>query len=255
MPYSFSLSPAAVDLLLAELGLGRAPAPFVVPHVGITTGERAAIRDAVFRDLDGRGLLRRGSLDDDVALALTTFVRPAVAVSAAAQLHGDQLFARVAATGQYAVLARHNGGMFAFEEVRPTNIVPAIVDLLPLTPAAPGQSVTVTRPAKKARRGDSYDPFAGVSAPRTHNPQLRAAERIFEKPRLGVGEFTPYVRDENGRELALPPVAWFDTEAGRYLLSTRDSTDGSRWLTYAPADNARIAQQLFTQLEGSSANA
>ncbi|GAA3536750.1 ESX secretion-associated protein EspG [Amycolatopsis ultiminotia] len=254
MPYSFSLSPAAVDLLLTELGLGRAPTPFVVPHVGITAGERAAIRDAVFRDLDGRGLLRRGTLDDDVALALNTFVRPGVAVSAAARLGDDQLFARVAATGQYAVLVRQDGGMFDFEEVRPTGIVPAIVDLLPLTPAAPGQSVTVARPAKQPRRGDSYDPFAGVSAPRAHNPQLRAVQRIFERPRLGVGEFAAQVRDGSGHETALPPLVWFDTDAGRYLLSTRDSSDGSRWLTYAPADNARIAQQLFTQLEGSRAN-
>ncbi|WP_033292137.1 ESX secretion-associated protein EspG [Amycolatopsis jejuensis] len=255
MPYSFTLSPAAVDLLLAELGLGPAPVPFVVPHVGITGDERRAVRDAVLRDLDGRGLLRRGTLDDDVQLALATFARPFLAVSAAARVGDAPLFARVASNGQYAVLVRHVDGMFSFEEVRPTGIVPAIVDLLPLTPAAPGQSVTVARPAKRAVRGDAYDPFAGVSGPRTHNPQLRAVQRIFEKPRMAVGEFTPYVRDGSGREAALPSLAWFDTEVGRYLLSTRDSGDGNRWLTYAPADNARLAQQLFTQLEGYSANA
>ncbi|WP_020663371.1 ESX secretion-associated protein EspG [Amycolatopsis benzoatilytica] len=256
MPYSFTLSPAAVDLLLAELGLGRAPVPFVVPHIGITGDERAAVRDAVMRDLDGRGLLRRGSVDDDVEIALATFARPSIAVSAAAKLGDEQLFARVASNGaNYAVLVVHRDGMFTFEEVRPTGIVPAIVDLLPLTPAAPGQSVTVARPAKKPVRGDAYDPFAGVSGPRTHNPQLRAVERIFEKPRLAVGQFTVHIGDGRGHEQSLPSLAWFDTELGRYLLSTRDASDGQRWLTYAPADNARLAQQLFTQLEGYSANA
>ncbi|ATY15962.1 ESX secretion-associated protein EspG [Amycolatopsis sp. AA4] len=255
MPYTLTLSPAAVDLLLAELGLGRAPVPFVVPHIGITGEERAAVRDAVFRDLDSRGLLRRGTIDDDVQIALATFARPGLAVSAAAKLGDEQLFARVASNGQFAVLVSQRDGMFAFEEVRPTGIVPAIVDLLPLTPAAPGQSVTVAQPSKQPVRGDAYDPFAGVSGPRTHNPQLRAVQRIFEKPRLAVGQFTPYVGDGNGHERALPSLAWFDTELGRYLLSTRDSSDGNRWLTYAPADNARLAQQLFTQLEGYSANA
>ncbi|WP_037369055.1 ESX secretion-associated protein EspG [Amycolatopsis orientalis] len=255
MPYTLTLSPAAVDLLLAELGLGRAPVPFVVPHIGITGEERAAVRDAVFRDLDSRGLLRRGTIDDDVQIALATFAQPGLAVSAAAKLGDEQLFARVASNGQFAVLVCQRDGMFAFEEVRPTGIVPAIVDLLPLTPAAPGQSVTVARPSKQPVRGDAYDPFAGVSGPRTHNPQLRAVQRIFEKPRLAVGQFTPHVRDGNGQERALPSLAWFDTELGRYLLSTRDSSDGNRWLTYAPADNARLAQQLFTQLEGYSANA
>ena len=255
MPYTFTLSPAAVDLLLAELGLGRAPVPFVVQHIGITGEERAAVRDAVLRDLDGRGLLRRGTVDDDVQIALATFVQGGIAVSAAARVGDEQLFARVASNGQFAVLVCQRDGMFTFEEVRPTNIIPAIVDLLPLTPAAAGQSVTVARPAKRQVQGDAYDPFAGVSGPRTHNPQLRAVQRIFEKPRLAVGQFTPYVRDGNGHERALPSLAWFDTELGRYLLSTRDSSDGNRWLTYAPADNARLAQQLFTQLEGYSANA
>jgi ESX secretion-associated protein EspG len=253
MPYSFSLSLAAVDLLLEQLSLGRAPVPFVVPHVGTTTEQRQQVREAVHRDLDGRGLIRRGRLDDDVELALATFARSDLAVTAAAQLDGEQLFARVSTNGAYAVLVKRDGNLLVFEETRPTGIVPAIVDLLPLTPAAPGQSVTISRPVKQARRSsEGYNPFAGVEAPRAHNPQLRAVERIFEKPRTSVGEFTVHVRGGNGRESTLPPLAWFDTEAGRYLLSTRDANDGQRWLTYAPADNARLAQQLYTQLEGYS---
>ncbi|MEW2500179.1 ESX secretion-associated protein EspG [Amycolatopsis sp. CA-161197] len=248
MPYSFTLSPAAVDLLLERQGLGRTPAPFSVAHIGITGQERAGVRDAVLRDLDNRGLVHRGYLDDDLELALTTFARGRLAVTATAQLDGrqqgaGQLFARVASTGDQAVLVKQDDGMFVFEQIRPTGLVPALVDLLPPGAAAPGQSVTITRPAKQPRR-DGYDPFAASSAPR--NPQLRSVERIFEKPRLRVGQFTIG---------AQPPLVWFDTELGRYLLSTRVADDGQRWLTYAPADNNRLAQQLFTQLEAYSANA
>ncbi len=253
MPHSFSLSLAAVDILLEQLGLGRAPTPFEVPHVGTTVEQRAMIRDAVVRDLNGRGLWSRGRLDADAELALATFVRGSVAINAAAELGDRHLFARVASDGQFAVLAKQEENLIVFEEVRPTGIVPAIVDLLPLTPAAPGQSVTISRPAEQPRhqrRDDAYDPFAGVSGPRSSGggsggPQLRMIERVFQEPKKRVGQFTAQVRGGT-----YPPLAWFDTESGRWLMSSRAAADGQRWITYAPADNARLAQQLYAQLEG-----
>jgi hypothetical protein len=258
MSYSFSLSLAAVDILMEHGGLGMAPVPFVVPHIGTSTEQRAMVREAVFRDLEGRGLMRGGRLDPDVGLALATFVRADLAISAAAQLDkGRQLFARAVSNGQFAVLVRQDENLLVFEEVRPTGIVPSIVDLLPLTPAAPGQSVTFakpsTQPRPRRRDDEAYDPFAGVNSPRMHSSsgsQLRMVERIFEKPKLRVGQFTASVKDRNGQEAKLSTLAWFDTEAGRYLMSSHQATDGQHWLTYAPADNARIAQQLYGLLEG-----
>ncbi|HKN56437.1 MAG TPA: ESX secretion-associated protein EspG [Amycolatopsis sp.] len=255
MPHSFSLSLAAVDILLDQLGLGRAPVPFEVPHVGTTVEQRGMIREAVVRDLTGRGLWQRGRLDADVELALATFVRAGLAITATAQLDDRQLFARVASNGQYAVIARQDENLLVFEDVRPTAIVPAIVDLLPLTPAAPGQSITITRPAQQAqpRRDDSYDPFASVNAPRSSGgggAQLRMIERVFEQPKKRIGQFSAYVTGRDGKSAGLSPLAWFDTDSGRWLMSSRLAADGQRWLTYAPADNARLAQQLYTQLEG-----
>ncbi|MEV4051384.1 ESX secretion-associated protein EspG [Amycolatopsis sp. NPDC049688] len=250
MPHSFSLSLAAVDILLEQLGLGRAPTPFEVPHVGTTVEQRAMIRDAVVRDLTGRGLWNRGRLDADAELALATFARGSVTIGAAAELGDRHLFARVASDGQFAVLAHQKENLIVFEEVRPTGIVPAIVDLLPLTPAAPGQSVTISRPVQQPRRrDDAYDPFAGVSAPRSHSgsggPQVRMIERVFQEPKKRVGQFTAQTRGATH-----PPLAWFDTPSGRWLMSSRAAADGQRWITYAPADNARLAQQLYAQLEG-----
>ena len=66
MPYTFSLSLAAVDILLEHGKLGRAPFPFNVPHIGTTHTQRAQVRGAVFRDLESRGLMRGGRLDADV---------------------------------------------------------------------------------------------------------------------------------------------------------------------------------------------
>jgi hypothetical protein len=252
MPHQFSLSLAALDILLEQLKLGRAPTPFEVPHIGTTFEQRAQVREAVFRDLESRGLLSRGRLDQDAELALHTVAKAPIAITAVAQLDGGkQLFARAASNGQYAVVAKQDQNSMIFTEVRPTAIVPGIVDLLPVTPAAAGQSVTVAKPAPKPPKhrldeATSYDPFAKVATPRSTAPaQLRMVERIFQKPKLRIGQFSALVQ---GRRLT--PTAWFDTDEGRYFVTSRNAEDGQSWLTYAPADNARIAHHLFEQLQG-----
>ncbi|MFF5991456.1 ESX secretion-associated protein EspG [Prauserella flavalba] len=258
MAHSFSLSLVAVDMLLEHLKLGKAPFPFQIPHMGTTHTQRAQVREAVFRDLESRDLFSRGRVDADAQLALETFVKAPLAVAAAAQLKkDDKLFARAASDGQFAVVVRQDGNLLVFDEVRPTNFVSAIVDLLPLTPAAAGQSVTVAKPAprRKPRHGapdeGGYDPFAGVAPPRSHSAsQERAVARLFEKPKEGIGQFAAFVRGRDGKEVSLGPIAWFDTEDGRYFCTQRAAEDGQQWLTYAPGDNARIAQQLYAQLEG-----
>jgi len=248
MPHSFSLSLAAVDMLLEHQNLGHAPQPFDVPHLGTTFDQRAQIRDAVFRDLENRGVTSRGRLDPDVELALRTIVTAPVAIMAVAQLDdGGQLFARAASDGQYGVLARQDQNLLVFEDVRPTAVVASIVDLLPLTPAAAGQSVTIAKPRPRKRPADDgggYDPFRGVGKPRTSAPgQLGIVERIFGKPKKRIGQFTIF---HTGRPST--PTAWFDTDEGRYFVTSRDAEDGQSWLTYAPADNARIAHHLLEQL-------
>jgi len=252
MPHSFSLSLAAVDILLEHQKLGRAPQPFEVPHLGTTFEQRAQIRDAVFRDLEGRGLARGGRLDPDAELALQTFAAAPVSIMAVAQLEdGGQLFARAATDGQYAVVVRQDQNLLVFSDVRPTAFVPSVVDLLPLTPAAAGQSVTIAKPAPKQGRHrrsddeDAYDPFRGVAKPRSSAPsQLRMVERIFQKPKKRIGQFT----------VSLPgsrttPTVWFDNEDGRWFVTSREAEDGQSWVTYAPADNARIAHHLFEQVQ------
>jgi hypothetical protein len=257
MAHEFSLSLAAVDMLL-ELGrLGPAPFPFRLPHVGTTHTQRAQVREAVFRDLESRGLMRGRRLDGDVEVALRAFTSAPIAVAAVGQLDdGKQLFARACSDGQFAVLVRQDENLLVFTETRPTGIVPALVDLLPLTPAAAGQSVTVAQPTPNQQRAhrsgdDVYDPFAGVAPPRSHaTSQQRGVERIFEKPRKRVGQFTSFVRGPGNRQRVYGPTAWFDTEDGRYFMTMRAASDGQQWITYAPADNARLAQHLFEQLEG-----
>lgn len=255
MSLSFSLSLAAVDILIEDRALGRTPFPFQVPHIGTSYTQRAQVREAVFRDLESRGLMREGVLDTDTELALRTWTHAPIAIAAAAQLDdGGRLFARAGTDGQCAVVGRQDGNMLVFEEARPTGLVPAIVDLLPLTPAAPGHSVTIAKPGptrgQHQSRGDGYDPFVGVAPPRApSSSQTRMVQRIFDKPKRRIGQFTSFVTGNDGKSVALGPLAWFDNEDGRYFSVLREASDGQHWITYAPADNARIAQHLHAELE------
>ncbi|TNC27444.1 ESX secretion-associated protein EspG [Amycolatopsis alkalitolerans] len=247
MPHQFALSLTALDVLLEQLRLGRAPAPFEVPFTGGTVDERAQVRGAVFRELENRGLAGHGRFDPDLELALHTFVGAPVAITAVAQLDdGEQLFARAASNGQYAMVVKQDRDSLIFTGARPTAIVPGIVDLLPVTRAAAGQSVTVAKPAKRPKhRLEEDDHFADVSRPRSTAPaQMRMVERIFAKPKLRIGQFSAVVRGQR-----LTPTAWFDTEEGRYFVTSREAEDGQSWVTYAPADSARIAHHIFEQIQ------
>lgn len=256
MAHSFSLSLVAIDILLEQLKLGRAPFPFDVPHMGTTYTQRAQVRQAVFRDLEGRGLASGGRLEPDAEAAFGAFVRAPLAVTHAGSLAGgEETYARAVSDGQYGLLVRQDGNMLVFEEVRPTNVVAELVDLLPLTKPAPGQSLTVPvstgRSSRPASGDESYDPFSGVQAPRSSQSasQERAVARLFEKPMTRMGFFTALVPGGDGRQTKLEPVLWFDNEDGRYLGTQRSADDGQTWATYAPADNARIVSQLYSQLE------
>src|SRR5699024_10915690 len=147
LAHSFSLSLTAVDVLLEHCKLGRAPFPFEVPHIGTTHDQREQVRQAVFRDLEGRGILQGGQVDDDVQETLRAFTLPSLAITVAAQLKDNaQLFARGARTGEFAVVVHQDKNLLVFETVRPTNLVSAIVDLLPSMRAGSGQSMTVAKP-------------------------------------------------------------------------------------------------------------
>lgn len=250
MGVSFSLSLTAVDILLEHLKLGRAPLPFEVPHIGTTFEQRTQVREAVFRDLGGRGLMAYGSPGSEVERALRTFAIAPVAITAVARLdEGKPLFARAASDGEYAVETHQDANMLLFTEVRPTAIVASVVALLPSVPAAAGQSVTVAKPAPhRSSRDEGYDPFVTVSRTRASSgsAQARMVERIFQKPKLRIGQFTAFV--DGGPSLA--PTVWFDTPDGRYFVTSREAEDGQSWVTYAPADQARLTRHLSGQIEG-----
>lgn len=261
--YSFSLSLAAIDLLWEQLRLGTPVRIFEVPSVGATMADRDRLRRIVLDDLTSRNLAYRGRLAPEVEEALVTLDRFGQAIDVAAVMDrddpSDKVLARVAGNGRSAVLARLRDQTVSFDIHHPDQLVPEAVRLIGDERPGPGRSVTfpeapAEEPVATARHRAPEEGFRGVFQPvrpaqRGYDLERRAAQTMWERPRTRVGMFTAYGRDRQGRQVTGPVLTWFDTEDGRYLGHTRPGPDGQEWTTYAPADSARIAQQLRGMLE------
>lgn len=254
MPFSFSLSLAAMDLLWDQLRLGTPVRIFEIPSVGETMDDRDRIRGIVLEDLARRDLAYRGRLEPEVEEALVTLGRFRTAVEVVAMLsEDDRLLARFASNGRTAVSATLVDQTVRFETLRPESMVAEAVRLIGDERPGPGRSVTFpdAAPPPPRRRGQD-EGFRGVfDAPvdvDNYQRERRAAQTMWERPRKRVGMFTVYGRDRAGRELPLPVLSWFDTDDGRYLGHLRPGPDGRRWTTYSPADSLRITQQLAAML-------
>lgn len=258
--YSFSLSHAAADMVWEDLKLGSRPYPFEFPYLGQTEDERRGIRNAVYRDLESRGLANRGRVAPEIEEALNLLVRFDFGVNAVASLDAKaierQLLARGGAAGETAALAVLDDRMMKVDLIRSSALIRAVVDLVPPARPGPGQSITIPMPSSapppRARhQQDDFDNATFTSAMTARSAtasQTRALEAVFERPRLRAGQFGLTVRKRHGREERAPQIAWFDNDQGRYMSQKRPGQDGQSWLTHAPADNARIAAQLAQEL-------
>lgn len=233
---SFALSLAAVDVLAQLLAVDPRRYPFEIPSVGDRGEERTRIARAVFADLADRGFVGADGVAPRVAKALCAVAEPEVAVAVSGSPEtGVLLRARGALLGGYAVVAVQEGQHLRFTPVEPRALARTLVDLLPDTPAGPGQSVRIERTP------DPEPATLGIAEPvRTPvHTQLRLAQDLLARPRTGFGFFAVTRADTT-----LATLSWLDTDAGRYLSLTRPSPDGATRVTYSPADPARLTQQL-----------
>jgi hypothetical protein len=210
MAGSFALSFAAIDVLLEQLGLGPPPFPFEIPYHGQTHGERAGIRAEVLADL------KREALTEEARAAVRLFAKPQLVITAFGKLDDGPLLARICRRGQRAIKAVGTATTVHFGRIRSTAVVAEAVALLPDERAGAGQSITVS---------------AGST-------QLARAQAMVERDKLRFGQF---------QVGSAPTLFWFDSTAGRYLITSSTGPDGQQWTTISPADNARIAQLLASQ--------
>jgi hypothetical protein len=255
MARPFVLSLTDADILAQLLGVNIRQFPFQIPSVGRLQVDRLRVAREVFADLGRRGLIRDGKLDPDLERAMRTLSTYGVTVAVMGTVkEREELYARASATAEHGVLARLTGDKLRLELIRPTALAVSVVGLLPKLDAAPGQSVTVSRPAPVPAAVGGGEPAQGVFRP-IHSrsgidQRLRMAAGYLSRPRTGTGFFAVSGRDRNGREVQGGGLTWFDTDAGRYLsLSRPPSEDGTVSSTFSPADTGRLIHSLGQMIE------
>jgi hypothetical protein len=240
-----------VDILWEQFRLGGPVFPFEIPHQGRSDEERTRVRAAVLADLESRRLAHRGRPEPEVEEALTLLARSQFAVSAIGLIDVTSertLLARAAATGERAVLAVLDERVLRLDRIRATELVAAIVGLLPNVPAGAGRSISISPAAATPEPADDGFLVGRAARPTSDGDQLGVLRQLMRRPRLRVGQFAAYARDRSGHWLRSPELAWFDTDVGRYLTLATRARDGQDWVTVTPVDNQRLARQLGEML-------
>jgi hypothetical protein len=244
------VSASAFDILWEDLGFtARPPVPLRVRSVGLTGGERAGIRDAVYRNLAERGLFTEGRLDPTLTARLTTLSEAEVYVECEGlpDLARDaEVCAVAAAGGRRAVLATQPGKTVGLSAIRETEIWAAVVDLLP--PLEPGPGYGVSLPASILRSPAEDPVYGGGNGTSAYGRQIREVLAIQARPVLGAGQFSVRVR-EDGRLRRTGGVSWFVTDVGSYIGTVGAGRGGEDWVSVVPADPQRLVNRLAGFLE------
>lgn len=250
------MSLVAADILGERCGVDLHIAPFELPYAGYTDVERRRLAQGVMRDLAGRGLAYRGRLEPDVEDALVLLGRAPMSASMvlATRSRRGQAAARIASNGRQAVLAVQRGNVMRVDAVRPTGVIGTLVGLVRDMRPIRGRAATFPAddiPASDAGSPRSRDDDHGGGLLRgvrpandTYAQQRQLATAMAQRLRGRAGTASVFSRDRHGRERQVAMLVWHDTDAGRYMMYRTTGVDGREWVSYAPADNARLAQQL-----------
>ncbi len=191
------------------------------------------------------GLLdSRGRLDVEVAAALAVLTR------AGAEFYGwinegeKTRGVLAAAIGREALLAVRDEQMVNIIQIRPETLPQALINRTPDVRPARGEAVNVLRSDMLASTGGRQRTAAGVGM-RPAPPEVRIVQQIAAMPTLGGGELFVAVRDRMGRRKVVDdPLRYADTEQGRFLNYTTNTSDGEQRILVAPASRTDLVGRL-----------
>lgn len=244
---SVVLSALEFDMLWEVERLPRRHVALDVPSPGKTHGERADLVQGAWDSLSRRGLARRGRASGELVDMLNLFARPQLAIDlwiwAGAQISG--LAVKV---GGQAMLGVFDEGQVWLIPARESSLAEAAVSVAgQLTPGV-GSSVSV--PHEVLRTADSSaegEPKALITSLEDRGVELWQAQELagMLSGQLARGQFGVQRTFRDGQiRRAGKVVAYYDTDAGRYLLQIATNPDGQDWATVAPAGNDLIAERI-----------
>ncbi|RZS41355.1 ESAT-6 protein secretion system EspG family protein [Herbihabitans rhizosphaerae] len=242
-----SLSALEFDVVWKHLDLSEIPLILDVPSPGATWEERAKLEQQVWFDLEQRGLGRQVAIDPELEEILGILARPEREVDGRVWVGKITRFV-VAAVRDHAVLAVLSDDQLTFHRVPITGLPGVAVGVLPPAPAGPGHSVSLRSDDFTAAANDANDVNsfkAGLVSAGLRPDDANTLATVFDAKLTGNGNFGVAARDKLSRRVrGNRVVAFFDTEAGRYVQLRKQAPDGTPWTTIAPADGAKLARHI-----------
>ncbi|MEU5258290.1 ESX secretion-associated protein EspG [Amycolatopsis sp. NPDC021455] len=244
---SLVLSALEFDVLWESLELPRRHVALDVPSAGATHTERRELVESAWASLSERRLARNRRVSGEVADMLHLLGRPQAGLDVWVWAEREIRGRAVSVRGQAVLAVVDHGEVWlipATEDGLPEAAVSVAGDLGP----GIGQTVSIPyaalRSADEAAKGDAK---ALVTALEDRGVALFQAQELSGML-LGQEARGQFGAERTSRDgvvhRAGRVVAFFDTDAGRYLFQVAPDRDGREWATVTPADNALLATRI-----------
>jgi hypothetical protein len=244
---SLVLSALEFDVLWESFELPRRHVALDVPSDGATYAERRELVESAWASLSERSLARNRRVSGEVADLLHLLGRPQFGLDVWVWAEREIRGRAVSVRGQAVLAVVDHGEVWlipATEDGLPEAAVSVAGDLGP----GVGQTVSIPyaalRSADEAAKGDAK---GLVTALEDRGVPLFQAQELSGML-LGQEARGQFGAERTSRDgvvhRAGRVVAFFDTDAGRYLFQVAPDRDGREWATVTPADNALLATRI-----------
>jgi hypothetical protein len=249
---SLVLSALEFDMLWETERLPPRHAALEVPTPGLTHTERAELVGQAWDSLARRGLARGRRASGELIDMLNLFAQPKVAVDV--WVWTDREIKGVAVSvGSQAMLGVVDRGEVWLIPARDDSLAEAAVSVTGSLGAGIGQTISLPHHVLIEADADAKgDAKALVTALEDRHIPLWQAQEVAGML-LGQqtrGQFGVQRRGRDGSvRRAGRVVAFFDTDAGRYLFQVERNADQRDWATITPGDNQLLTQRVRELLD------
>ncbi|WP_282772154.1 ESX secretion-associated protein EspG [Saccharomonospora viridis] len=246
------LSTLEFDVLWEHLGLPQRHVALDVPSPGVTYTERARFVEQAWDLLAARGLVQGRETTVELGDLLHLLARPQLSVDVWVWTD-RQISGLAACTGQQAVLGVVDGDEVWLIPARDSALAASAVSVAGELGPGVGRSVSLPHDVLVAADAEARgDAKALATALEDRGVELWQAQELagmlFGTVTRGQFGAQRLARDGRTRR-AGRVVAFYDTDAGRYLFQVAPGGDGRDWATVTPADNALLAQRVWELLD------
>jgi hypothetical protein len=253
MTGEWRLSDVEFDVVWRELGFGTPPYPLELPSPGTTHDERSEIVATVRTGLAARGLTGEdGAPRPELADALTLLATSDVLIDGHLVL-AEHIRLVAARSGDRAAMTLQLRERLIVRAVAGPRLSAALTELLPATPPAPGQSLSLPYQAleEALRRlgegGGGWEFEQALRAAGVRGQDVRWMAGLATAGGRSTGaQFGVTLRhgiegNRDGGERRDGVLSWYATEEGGVVIHRQDGGD---WVTVAPGDAARLIGRL-----------